>query len=40
MEHMAAKTLDLNAIGVAEVTTDRPWCSSLMPTAARLAGLS
>ncbi|EGD59128.1 bifunctional sulfate adenylyltransferase subunit 1/adenylylsulfate kinase protein [Novosphingobium nitrogenifigens DSM 19370] len=24
MEHMAAKTLDLNAIGVAEVTTDRP----------------
>ena len=24
MEHMAAKTLDLNAIGVAEVTADRP----------------
>jgi bifunctional enzyme CysN/CysC len=24
MEHLAAKTLDLNAIGVAEVTTDRP----------------
>ncbi len=24
MEHMAAKTLDLNAIGVAEVTTDKP----------------
>ena len=24
MEHMAAKTLDLNAIGVAEVATDRP----------------
>ncbi|GAA4046344.1 sulfate adenylyltransferase subunit CysN [Parerythrobacter jejuensis] len=24
LEHLAAKTLDLNAIGVAEVTTDRP----------------
>ncbi len=24
MEHLAAKTLDLNAIGVAEITTDRP----------------
>ena len=24
MEHLAAKTLDLNAIGVAEMTTDRP----------------
>jgi bifunctional enzyme CysN/CysC len=24
MEHMAAKTLDLNAIGVAEITTDKP----------------
>ena len=24
MQHMAAKTLDLNAIGVAEVTTDKP----------------
>ena len=24
LEHLAAKTLDLNAIGVAEIATDRP----------------
>jgi bifunctional enzyme CysN/CysC len=31
MEHCAAKTLELNAIGVAEITTDRP--ITLNPTA-------
>jgi bifunctional enzyme CysN/CysC len=30
MEHLAAKTLELNEIGVAEIATDKPSCS--MPT--------
>ena len=30
LEHLAATTLELNAIGVAELATDRESCSSLM----------
>ena len=28
LEHLAAKTLELNAIGVVNLSTDRPMCSS------------
>jgi bifunctional enzyme CysN/CysC len=40
MEHCAAKTLGLNAIGVAQVATDRPITFEPTPTAIRWAALS
>jgi bifunctional enzyme CysN/CysC len=40
MEHLAAKTLELNAIGVAEVVTDKALVLNPMRRAARWAGSS
>jgi bifunctional enzyme CysN/CysC len=37
MEHLAAKTLELNAIGVAEVVTDKPLVFEAYARAARWA---
>jgi bifunctional enzyme CysN/CysC len=40
MEHIAAKTLELNAIGVAEIITDKPLVFEPYATTARWAGSS
>ena len=40
LEHLAAKTLELNAIGVAEVLPTSRWCSNPIPTTAHSAGSS